>query len=318
MAATCPTPTSLPAIQQRAWMNRHIRSFFHDRGVLEVETPALSTAGNTDPQIESFTVNTAKGGRYLHTSPEYPMKRLLAAGSGDIYQICKVWRGDESGAKHNPEFTLLEYYRVGFSYQQLMHEVAELLQDLIPSLKQNAKFISYRQCFLERLGIDPHICSKAELADCAKLEGLDVSSSLSKQEWLDLLFTHVIEAEFSPERLSFVYHYPAEQSALSCVIEHEGVHLAERFEVYCGDIELGNGYQELTSQQANQQKLQRDAEWRKATGQTEIPVDQQFLASLAKGFPRSSGVAIGLDRVLMCRMKKTTLNQVISFPWELA
>ncbi len=310
--------SSLHNLKARACLNQQVRAFFMQRGVLEVETPALSQGGNTDPAIDSFSVETSAGLRWLHTSPEYPMKRLLAAGSGDIYQICKVWRQDETGTRHNPEFTLLEYYRVGFSYQRLMQEVDELLHTLLPGLSEPSLFISYRHCFLERLGIDPHLVPVQQLINCARTQGIDSASQLSRQEWLDLLFTHVIEAGFATDRLTFVYHYPAAQSALACVSEHEGMAVAERFEVYCGAMELGNGYQELTDGEANAAKLRQDAEQRRETGLATVAIDQRFISAMSRGMPSAAGVAIGLDRVLLCRTAEKNLKRVISFAWELA
>lgn len=309
---------SINALKARARLNRQVRAFLSERGVLEVETPALSQSGNTDPYIDSFSVETPAGSRYLHTSPEYPMKRLLAAGSGDIYQICKVWRQDESGGRHNPEFTLLEYYRVGFSYQRLMQEVAALLHTLLPRLSKPAQFITYQDCFLERLAINPHIVSEEQLTNCAREQGLAVDSALTRQAWLDLLFTHVIEAGFASDRLTFVYHYPAEQSALACVTEHQGHAVAERFEIYLGAMELGNGYQELLDGEANAKKLQQDAQQRMVNGSAAVPMDQRFISAMHQGMPHSAGVAIGLDRVLLCQQGKKTLNRVISFSWKLA
>ncbi len=305
---------SLQALQARAGMNRQIRAFFQARGVLEVETPALSQAGNTDPNINSFTVDTSPGQRYLHTSPEYPMKRLLAAGSGDIFQICKVWRQEENGPRHNPEFSLLEFYRVGFSYQRLMQEVAELLHCLIPQLVSAPVFLSYRSAFLETLQIDPHLANREQLAASARQQGLDVRGELSRQDWCDLLFTHCIEPGFATDRLTFVYHYPAEQAAMACTRMDAGQRVAERFEVYRGGLELGNGYQEQTDAQLNRNGLNADA----ARHPQGIPVDALFLAAVQAGMPKAAGVAIGLDRVLLCRMQEKNLNRVISFPWELA
>lgn len=309
---------SVTVLKARARLNRQVRAFFSERGVLEVETPALSQSGNTDPYIDSFSVETPSGLRYLHTSPEYPMKRLLAAGSGDIYQICKVWRQDESGGRHNPEFTLLEYYRVGFSYQCLMQEVAALFHSLLPQLSKPAQFVTYHDCFLERLGINPHIVTEEQLKNCVLEQGLAVSGTLNRQDWLDLLFTHVIEAGFATDCLTFVHHYPAEQSALACVTEYQGHLVAERFEIYCGAMELGNGYQELLDGAANARKLEQDARQRTANGLKVVPTDQRFISAMQQGMPRSSGVAIGLDRVLLCQQDKKTLNQVISFSWKLA
>lgn len=305
---------NLTALQQRAALNQQVRVFFAQRKVLEVETPALSQAGNTDPFIDSFSVNTAEGLRWLHTSPEYPMKRLLASGTGDIYQLCKVWRKDERGKRHNPEFTMLEWYRLGFTWQQLMQEVADLLHSLIPHLQPQPHFLSYRQAFLETLQIDPNLASERELAACAQAYGININSSLSIQAWRDLLLTHCIEEHFAKDRLTFIYHYPAEQSALAKMVKVDGHWVAERFEVYVGALELGNGYQEQTDATQNRHILEQDAQ-RRSDG---ILVDEHFLQALEQGLPECAGVAMGIDRILMCRMQVDDLKQVISFPWEVA
>lgn len=305
---------SIQALKARACLYQQLRAFFHARGVLEVETPALSQAGNTDPNIASFSVNTPQGLRYLHTSPEYPMKRLLAAGSGDIYQICKVWRQDEAGHKHNPEFSMLEYYRVGFSYQQLMQEVAECLQLVIPHLNTEPRILTYRQAFLEILGLDPHQASIEQLAACAQQQQVDIQGELSQQAWLDLLFTHCIEASFPTDRLTFIYHYPATQAALARVRLENGNWVAERFEVYLGPLELGNGYQEQTDADKLAGVLMADA---KQQAQ-DIPVDTRFIAAVAAGMPFSAGIALGLDRILLCRLQAKQLPSMLSFAWEIA
>ena len=305
---------SIQALKARACLYQQLRAFFHARGVMEVETPALSQAGNTDPHIASFSVNTPHGLRYLHTSPEYPMKRLLAAGSGDIYQICKVWRQDESGRKHNPEFSMLEYYRVGFSYQQLMQEVAELLQLAIPHLKAEPRILSYRQAFLEILELDPHQATIEQLQACAQQQQLDVQGELSLQAWLDLLFTHCIEASFPNDRLSFICHYPATQAALARVRLEDGQWVAERFEVYLGPLELGNGYQEQIDAVQLERVLVADAKQQTQA----IPLDTRFIAAVQAGMPFSAGIALGLDRILLCRLQAKQLPRVLSFAWELA
>lgn len=301
------------ALQARAASNRIIRNFFDARGVMEVETPALSAAANTDPAIDSFAVRTEQGLRYLHTSPEYPMKRLLAAGSGDIYQLCKVWRQDESGSRHNPEFTLLEWYRVGFSLAQLMQEVDDLAHQIIPQLKAS-QFKSYAQLFLENLGIDPHIADEALLSRCATEHGIDIRGDMDVSAWRDLLLTHCIEPNFPKDRLTFVYDYPQDQCALAqlhCVNNHS---VAKRFEFYLGAIELGNGYQELTDPQQNTDVLRGDAEKRHSP----LPVDERFLAAMQAGMPEASGVAVGVDRLLMARTQQNQLAKVISFTWAMA
>ena len=305
---------NLIALQERAILNQQVRVFFAERNVLEVETPALSQAGNTDPFIDSFSVNTTHGLRWLHTSPEYPMKRLLAAGSGDIYQLCKVWRKDESGRRHNPEFTMLEWYRVGFTYQQLMQEVAALLHQLIPHLQKPPRFISYREAFLESVQLDPHLATAETLANCAAQQGIRINSDMAVQEWRDLLLTHCVEASFPNDQLTFLYHYPAAQCALANVVSDQGHAVAERFEVYLGALELGNGYQEQTNAALNRQILEHDAQQRGH----DVPVDERFLSALAQGLPDCAGVAMGIDRILMCRLQTGDIKQVISFPWEVA
>ena len=251
--------------QLRAKMNRDIREFFYQHNILEVETPALSQAGNTDPFIQSFQTSNQSSSRFLHTSPEYPMKRLLADSSGDIYQICKVWREEESGRNHNPEFTLLEWYRVGFNTQQLIQEVSELLHTLLPSLstnQQSDKMLSYEQLFLEKFGINPHIANYDDVLKCVttSIPSLDAYSTsdnrLDRQALLDALLTHCIEPEFDNNCLTFVYDYPTSQSALAKIRAVNGQPpVAMRFEVYLGQHELGNGYQEETGYQRNQNIL---------------------------------------------------------------
>ncbi|MEE9351561.1 MAG: EF-P lysine aminoacylase EpmA [Thiotrichaceae bacterium] len=304
-------------IIQRARILYDIRAFFYQRDVLEVETPALSQAGNTDPFIDSFQVEAEGGTRYLHTSPEYPMKRLLAAGSGDIYQVCKVWRASEVGSRHNPEFTMLEWYRLGFTYHQLMKEVEALLQSILTSAHENSRFVSYRELFLEVLGFDPHIANNSELQSSMAQQQLDVMGELDHTAMLDVLMTHCIEPTFAKDRLTFVYDYPAEQKALAILSDDESP-VAQRFEVYWGAVELGNGYQEQTDADMNASILQSDSNKREAKGMTNIPIDERFIAALRQGLPMCSGVAIGLDRLLMCQLNKKNLQEVISFPWTMA
>lgn len=297
-------------------MLKRIRQFFIEKKVLEVETPALSQAANTDPFIESFGVGAQ---RYLHTSPEYPMKRLLAAGSGDIYQICKVWRAGESGSKHNPEFTLLEYYRVGFTYQQLMQEVNELLLSVLPELSADTKFVTYADLFLEKLGIHPHIASKAE---CLKRVATEIPSlntdDLDQQALLDALLTHVIEPTFATDCLTFVYDYPATQGALAALKPVQDYQVAQRFEVYLGNLELGNAYQEEVDPERNKAILHADNAKRQQLGLATLPVDEYFLAACEAQIPASAGIAIGLDRVLMGICGEKSIQKVINFAWDKA
>jgi len=313
--------------QLRAKMNHDIREFFYQRDVLEVETPALSEAGNTDPFIQSFQVSNLPISRFLHTSPEYPMKRLLAAGSGDIYQICKVWRQEESGRNHNPEFTLLEWYRVGFNTQQLIQEVSELLHTLLPSINTTNKLLSYEQLFLEKFNLNPHIANQEALQKCIDtfIPGLVTdaeSADLDQQAMLDALLTHCIEPEFDNDCLTFIYDYPASQSALAKIEQRDDTtdtcEVAMRFEVYLGQHELGNGYQEETSYQRNKDILQSENSQRQQMGLAQVTQDENFLDAAKSGIPESAGVAIGLDRVLMAMAGVDSIQKVINFPWDVA
>ncbi len=317
---------------QRAQMLHDIRAFFYERDVLEVETPALSQAANTDPYIESFQINNTNNdqhARYLHTSPEYPMKRLLADNSGDIYQISKVWRQAESGSKHNPEFTLLEWYRLDFNYQQLIREVETLLSGiLIEKCQKTALVISYQQLFLENLNINPHTVSHTELVACAQsaMSSFDLAdlNSFSTQELLDALLTHCIEPKFETDRLTFVIDYPVTQSALAMIgksafdTSQQNQDIAMRFEVYFGALELGNGYQELIDYDENCRVLETENKTRRQHKQVTMPKDTLFLEAIKSGLPKCAGVAIGLDRVLMAIAGKDNIKQVINFAWDKA
>jgi len=308
-------------LKMRAQMLSEVRTFFSQRGVLEVETPALSQAANSDPYIESFSLSNHQ--RFLHTSPEYAMKRLLAAGSGDIYQICKVWRAEEAGKNHNPEFTLLEWYRVDFSYQQLMEEVELLLRSLL-SLKKSSKFYSYQQLFIEFLQINPHKADHSTLINGVIENAPNVEigneANWSKQDLLDVLLTHCLEPLFNKEQLTFIYDYPVTQSALANVRPATPTEtaVAERFEVYLGKRELGNGYQELRSAEGNAQVIANELKQRAQRQQVIPPKDNYFLQAMEHGIPFTSGVAIVIDRLLMCKFNKKHIQQVISFPWDTA
>lgn len=308
-------------------MNAFIRAFFRERGVLEVETPYLSQSGNSDPMIESAQVSLNQELRYLHTSPEYPMKRLLAAGSGDIYQICKVWRAESLGSRHNPEFTMLEWYRVGFCLLDLMDEAERLLLGLLPHLSSHSHYKTYADCFVEKLAIDPHIACRDDVIACIKKQAISLADGWEewdKQAMLDLLMTHCIEPNFPVDRLTFVYDYPSSQRALACIKPYkqvdsfiEKVFVAERFEVYCGDLELANAYQELTDAKANHQVVLDELAIRQQQGQHVVKMDVHFLAAM-KTMPKASGIAVGLDRVLMVMMHKNKLQSLISFDWAIA
>ena len=289
--------------------------------MLEVETPVCSSHATTDPATESFQLTHSGSGfptpqpLYLQTSPEFPMKRLLAAGSGPIYQICKAFREGESGRLHNPEFTLLEWYRPGFNHHQLMDDVATLVNNLLPEPRA-VEHLSYREIFKCHLDIDPHIATITQLQQCAKQHGIADAQRLdlpSKDGWLDLLLSHCIEPQLGQNCLSFVVDYPASQASLA-KISSAPAPLAERFELYIEGMELANGFHELTDAREQRQRFHQDLEQRAAQGQPAVPMDQNLLAAMDAGLPDCAGVALGIDRLLMQITQATHIDQVLTFP----
>ncbi len=314
----------LSALKQRAELLADIRAFFASRDVLEVETPILSSCGNTDPNIDSMRVSAASAGTgsrhdmFLSTSPEYPMKRLLAAGSGSIYQIGKVFRRGEAGRLHNPEFTMLEWYRPGFDYHQLMTEVSELLQHIRVTASVDAEFFTYAEVFGHVTGLDPQRSDIKELGNYAAGRGVKLASTLTERDaWLDLIMGHFVGPTLGHESPVFVYDYPASQAALSRVRPGEATGeppLAERFELYINGVELANGYHELRDADEQHRRFLADLKLRSARGQEhDIPVDHRLIEALQHGLPACSGVAIGLDRLLMLKTGNSELSSVISF-----
>ena len=293
-------------------MLHRIRAFFMARGVLEVETPLLSRAGNTDPSIASLEV--CDGG-WLHTSPEFPMKRLLAAGSGDIYQICKVFRGGESGRFHNPEFTLLEWYRLGFDDRRLADEVVTLIGE-VAERRFDVVSVSYRDLFLDALGIDPLRTGVVELQTLANARGIAPDGDMSRDDWLDLLLSHVVTPSFPADRLTVVTDYPASQAALAR-LNGDG-EMAARFEIYWGPLELANGYFELRDPVEQRRRVAAEQSARRQRGLPSIRADERFLQAIDHGLPDCAGVALGLDRLLMKVMGAEHIDEVIAFPWNRA
>jgi lysyl-tRNA synthetase class 2 len=295
------------------------RAFFAARDVMEVETPALSDAAVTSSAIGSLGVHTPRGSfaGYLHTSPEFPMKRLLAAGAGSIYQICRVFRADEQGRRHNPEFTLLEWYRVGFDHRALMAEVAELVTMLLPAgrLSRPYQVLAYRAAFRSRLGIDPLHSTTEELRAVARSAGIDLARDLGDQRdaWLDLLLSHAVQPELGRGRLTFLEAFPASQAALA-QLDPNDPRVARRFELYLDGVELANGFRELTDADTLRARFERELAERAAAGLPPVPMDQRFLAAVESGcFPQCSGVALGFDRLLMLSLGAESLDQVMAF-----
>ena len=316
-------PAVRDALLLRARLHAAIRAFFAARDVLEVETPMLSAAANTEPNIESFATRFsghADAGpreRWLRTSPEFPLKRLLAAGVGDCYELGRVFRDGEAGRRHNPEFTLLEWYRVGFDHRQLAAETVALVQDALALAGRCAVVIerSYAALFIESLGLDPHRATLADLR--APLADIAIDpAGLTRDDWLDLLLTHRIQPGFPVDRITVIHDYPASQCALARIRAGDPP-LAERFEVYLGAQELANGYHELNDATEQRARFEQDNIRRLARGQRVLPLDERLLAVL-DGLPDCTGVALGIERLLMAMLGSEVIADVLAFPFDQA
>lgn len=307
------------AFKLRTKLHALIRTFFAERGVLEVETPILSEAGNTEPNIESFS--TVFGGpvavgsreRWLRTSPEHALKRLVASGVGDCYELGRVFRNGEAGRRHNPEFTMLEWYRVGFDHRRLMRETAALVLASLASKGWSADVVetSYRDLFAD-LGIDPFEATIDALRAPLAEFGID-PTSLSRDDWLDLLITHRIQPAFPKDRITVVYDFPASQCALAKIRDGDPP-VAERFELFLGSYELANGYHELTDADEQRARFENDNRRRREHGRREVPIDERFLAALPQ-MPACAGVALGIERLLMVLADTDDIADVIAFPF---
>lgn len=317
---------TVEVMQLRAQMLATIRAFFLHRQVLEVETPLLCHATGTDPQLDffssSFHSTPTEQEMYLQTSPEFAMKRLLAAGSGSIFQICKAFRNGELGCLHNPEFSILEWYRIGFSLQQLMDEVAELIVEVLQDdcHFKIIKTISYSQLFEQHTGLNPlQFCQqkykvyaeKHDFADAIHLCGNDHSM------WLDFIFSHKIQPALEQQSFYLVYGYPAIQSSLAR-INQQNSEIADRFEVFVNGVEIGNGFFELADVNEQEARFNQENKIRALKGQVQVQKDPFFLDALRTGLPDCSGVAIGLDRLLMIKAQVQSLDDVLVFPFESA
>jgi len=310
---------SLDTLRLRARLLAQTRAFFHARDVWEVETPLLSQAATPDPHIHSVAVSTPAGvkARYLHSSPEFPMKRLLAAGSGSIYQICKVFREGEAGRRHNPEFTLLEWYRTGFDYHALMDEVDMLVRELVGGrlLLIDTQFFSYQEALQRFAGLDPLNTDVDALQDCARRHKVDVPAlGDDRDAWLDLLMSHVVEPALPHDCPVFIYDYPASQAALA----RTRGELAERFELYLNGMELANGFHELTDADEQRRRFEAENQRRTQAGLPIMPLDEHLLAALDQGLPDCAGVALGLDRLLMLIAGQPQIAAVLAFDSERA
>lgn len=305
------------AVEARASLFRSIRTWFAEHSALEVETPVLSRSGNSDPNIRSIATDSdAK--RYLRTSPEYAMKRMLAAGFRDIYELGRVFRAGEKGRFHNPEFTLLEWYRCDWSYLDLANEVCELIRYCAKGQFDGwpVHQLTYRDAFKLHTGLDPFQCSESDLSAAAAERGIR-AAPMGQQEWLDLLLSQVVEPNLPGETITIIRDFLPEQAALAR-IRPGNPPVAERFEVYLGQLELANGYQELTDSREQMQRFELERTHSKARGEDAAPIDYSLIAALQHGLPDCSGVALGVDRLLMSLLKLEHIDAVLAFSSERA
>ncbi|OFC71981.1 elongation factor P--(R)-beta-lysine ligase [Alteromonas confluentis] len=306
-------------LRQRAALLRTIREFFYQRDVLEVDTPLLSHGTVTDVHLAAFSsaFSHSETGKpetlYLQTSPEYAMKRLLCAGSDSIYQICKAFRHEGAGRFHNPEFTMLEWYRTGFDHHALMAEMDELLQATLNT--DPAEKVSYQDVFIRQLSVDPLTAPVEVLQKKAVECGLDMNAGLpdDADTLLQLLFSLYIEPLIGADSPCFVYGFPASQAALAKV-NADDPRTADRFEVYFKGVELANGFYELANASEQRQRFLADNAKREEIGLPPLPVDEYFLSALASGLPDCAGVALGIDRLLMLKLGASHIQDVITFP----
>ena len=311
---------SLENLKTRARVLAEIRAFFSVRDVMEVETPLLSSAGSTDPYLDSFTSHyqgplfPAGQTVYLQTSPEFAMKRLLAAGSGAIFQICKAFRNGEAGGQHNPEFTMLEWYRPGFDHHVLMDEVEALIAAILKTAP--ARRMTYRDLFLEYVGLDPFELSAADARACLQARHINPPelAEAAIDGWLSLIMTHVIEPALGAGPV-FVYDFPASQAMLARVVQTKPP-VAQRFELYINGMELANGFYELADAAEQRRRFEVDLQQRQQLGMAEVGMSQTLIAALEFGLPDCAGVALGVDRLLMLMAEAKNITEVLAFPLD--
>jgi lysyl-tRNA synthetase class 2 len=313
-----PTATH-EALRARAALLERARGFLRERGVVEVEPPALSAAAPPDLHLAPLAV---AGHGWLHTSPEYALKRLVAAGFGDCFALGKVWRDGERGRNHNPEFTMLEWYRVGWDHLRLMDEVAALIAELLAPRVQLAapEHLTYREAFEQHLGFDPLSASDRMLDVHLTNLGLDDQLCSDRDAKLDLLASHLVYPKLGHGRVTLLHDYPASQCMLARIRSARAgaPAVAERFEAFVDGLELANGYHELGDAAEQRARLDAAAAARAAAGLPAVALDARFVAALAHGLPDCAGVALGFDRVVMLSLGAERIDQVIAFPAERA
>lgn len=314
----------IQALKARAKLYRQIRQFFIERDVLEVETPILSQAGVTDVHLASVQAQRHLHGKkqthYLQTSPEFAMKRLLASGSGAIYQICKVFRDDEHGRKHNSEFTMLEWYRPQFSLKDLMLEVTDLLNVVLAERFGEVRptVLSYKHAFIDRLDLNPLQATLQQLKDAAHRVGLNLDLGDDRLAYIDLLFSHMVEPSLGFDTPVFLTDFPPELASLAKTkLDEDGEFVAARFELYIEGLELANAYDELIDAEVLRSRFQTDNAEREKLGLYVMPIDEYLLAALPN-MSECAGIALGIDRLLMVVMNQMKLEKVITFPADVS
>jgi elongation factor P--(R)-beta-lysine ligase len=311
---------SIETLRLRARLLARTRAFFAARGLLEVETPQLSAAAATDLHLESLVAQRPGGAPlgWLHTSPEFPMKRLLASGAGDIWQLARVFRGGECGQRHNPEFTMLEWYRVGWDAAALMAEVEAFVRSLAGEcgMPGEALRLSYREAFTRHAGIDPFSADPGEILRRLAEHGVAVAGDLGddRDACLDLALATIVEPALDPSRPTFIYDFPASHAALARIRPGDPP-VAERFELFLGGMEIANGFQELTDAAEQAARFEADRAARRARGLVEPPIDRRLLAAISHGLPDCAGVARGFDRLVMILAGASHIDEVLAFPW---
>jgi lysyl-tRNA synthetase class 2 len=296
-------------------MLARVRQFFAERSVMEVDTPLLSHAAPIATHIEIMTIHFQNGKKgYLHSSPEYAMKRLIAQGSGDIFQLSHVFRDGEIGERHNPEFTMIEWYRVGMPYDNLIQETLDLIRLFIS--ESSISTYTYAEAFEKFAEIDYKTASSRDLQQIAAKHNLSHDPAWDKETFLHFLMGFLIEPQF--KGLCVLKEYPASQAALAKTVVKNGDHIAERFEIYYNGMELANGFHELTDPIEQRKRFVEDNRERARRGKPVLPIDENFLAALVNGLPDCCGVAVGFDRLLMLQQHKKSINDVLPFSWELS
>lgn len=316
-------PASGPeAATQRALISRRLRAYFDAQSVLEVDTPALSTAAVSDVQIESLEVKSVLSDKplFLHTSPEFHMKRLLAAGYPDIYSIARVFRDGEAGRQHQPEFTMVEWYRLDFSLSDIIADTLQIIAVALdkPQLNEDVAILDYRDAFLDACQIDPLVAPVDRMAEVANADqALRDSIGAARDDWLDLLLTMKVAPSFANDRLTVLQHYPASQAALAQLCPDDA-NVADRFEVFMGTTELANGYVELRDSGEQVTRIASDQVERQNRGLPQRPVDDELIAALESGLPACAGVAMGLERLQSVANPSNDIRDVITFSFEVS